>query len=77
MLEESFGLNFFLKTPKNNESIRSVYVRVTVDGAPKETSTKQKWDINRWDQKKQCAVENKEDAKTLNFFIENLTTKIN
>lgn len=37
MLENSFGLIFFLKAPRHNESnIRSVYFRITVDGIPKE-----------------------------------------
>ncbi len=36
MLENSFGLIFFLKAPRHNESnIRSVYFRITVDGIRK------------------------------------------
>ncbi|MDR6920210.1 site-specific integrase [Chryseobacterium sp. 2987] len=78
MLEQSYGLTFFLKSPKiKNRTIRLVYVRITVDGIPKETSTKRKWDVNRWDQKEEKATGTKEDAKALNFFLESLTTKIN
>jgi hypothetical protein len=52
MLEKSYGLTFFLKSPKNKKDVqRYVHVRVTVDGVPRETSTKRKWDANRWDQK--------------------------
>jgi len=77
MLEQSYGLNFFLKSPKiKNRSLRLLYVRVTVDGIPKETSTHRKWDINRWNQKEEKAIGNKEDAKELNFFLESLTTKV-
>ena len=47
MLESSFGLTFFLKVPRNKGSIRSVYLRITVDGVPKETSIKRLWDMNR------------------------------
>ncbi|MCT2409298.1 hypothetical protein NZD88_17250 [Chryseobacterium antibioticum] len=51
MLENSYGLTFFLKTPKRkSDMIRYVYLRVTVDGIPKETSTKRKWNLKRWDQ---------------------------
>ncbi|TJZ63390.1 hypothetical protein FAZ15_03665 [Sphingobacterium olei] len=77
MLESSFGLNFFLKTPKKKTSIRYIYLRVTVDGIPKETSTKRKWDMHRWYLRTERAIGNKEDAKTLNFFLDCMVTKIN
>jgi len=77
MLESSFGLVFFLKIPRNDSKIRTVYFRITVDGIPKEASTKRKWDITRWDQKMERAVGSKEDAKSLNFFLDSLTLKIN
>jgi len=78
MLEQSYGLTFFLKSSNvKDKSIRHVYLRITVDGIPKETSTKRKWEVNRWDQKEGKATGTKEDAKSLNFFLESLTTKIN
>ncbi|MDW9381412.1 site-specific integrase [Chryseobacterium sp. JV558] len=76
LVEQSYGLTFFLKSSKN-EKIRHIYVRITVDGIPKETSTKRKWYPNRWDQKEGKAVGTKEDAKTVNLFLESLMTKIN
>ncbi len=52
MLENSFGLIFFLKAPRHNESnIRSVYFRITVDGIPKEASTRRQWYTERWNKK--------------------------
>lgn len=78
MLEQSYGLNFFLKSSNvKNKSIRFVYVRITVDGTPKETSTKRKWEAIRWKQSEEKAIGNREDAKELNFFLESLRTKIN
>ncbi|WP_262916221.1 site-specific integrase [Flavobacterium algicola] len=77
MLESSFGLVFFLKIPRNESKIRTIYLRITVDGIPKETSTKRKWDISRWDQKLERAIGTKEDAKSINMFLESLTLKIN
>lgn len=75
MLENSFGLTFFLKkSTKKNE--KYVYLRITVDGIPKEVSTKHKWSPERWNQKTERAVGTKEDAKTLNFYIETLQVKI-
>lgn len=77
MLESSFGLVFFLKIPRNESKIRTVYFRITVDGIPKEASTKRKWDMTRWDKKSERAVGTKEDAKSINFFLDSLVLKIN
>jgi integrase len=77
MLESSFGLVFFLKIPRNESKIRTVYLRITVDGIPKETSTKRKWDSTRWDQKSERAIGTKEDARSLNFFLDSLILKVN
>ncbi len=76
MLESSYGLNFFLKTPRKPNSVRMIYARVTVDGIPKETSTNQKWDISRWDQKSERAIGAKEDARVLNSYLDLLSSKI-
>nr|WP_199156127.1 site-specific integrase [Pedobacter sp. ASV2] len=77
MLEKSYGINFFLKSPKKKGTmLRIIYLRITVDGVPKETSTKQKWDERRWDQVTGRAIGIKEDARTINTFLETLTTKI-
>ncbi|WP_142687670.1 hypothetical protein [Chitinophaga polysaccharea] len=77
MLEISYGLTFFLKSPKRKSDLfRYVYVRVTVDGVPKETSTKRKWDMRRWDQYLGRAIGTKEDTKSLNFFLGSLEVKI-
>nr|WP_245576074.1 site-specific integrase [Flavobacterium frigidarium] len=66
-----------MKIPRNESKIRTIYLRITVDGIPKETSTKRKWDISRWDQKLERAIGTKEDAKSINMFLESLTLKIN
>jgi hypothetical protein len=76
MLENSFGLIFFLKAPRHESKIRSVYFRITVDGIPKEASTRRQWDIERWNQKTERATGTKEDAKSLNFFLDSLKMKI-
>ena len=76
MLENSFGVIFFLKTPKKNEIQRTVYLRITVDGIPKEISTRRKWDVARWNQKSERASGSKEDAKSLNYFLDSLSNRI-
>lgn len=78
MLEQSYGLTFFLKSPREkSRTIRLVYVRITVDGISKECSTKRQWDVTRWNQKEEKAIGTKEDAKELNFFLDSFKTKIN
>jgi integrase len=77
MLESSFGMVFFLKIPRKESTIRNVYLRITIDGIRKEASTKRKWESSRWDQKSERAIGTKEDAKSLNFFLDALTLKIN
>ena len=73
MLEKSFGLFFFLKAPKNQKSDeRYIYLRITVDGIPKELSTKRMWNLSRWDQGTGRAKGNKEDALTLNSYLDSL-----
>jgi integrase len=77
MLETSFGLLFFLKTPKKaGKDERYVYIRITVDGVPTEFSTKRKWYASRWNQKVHKAEGNKQDARTLNDYLETLSRKV-
>ncbi len=68
MLENSFGITFFLKSSTKGTKERYVYLRITVDGVPKETSTKRKWEVDRWSQRTERATGSREDAKVLNFF---------
>jgi len=44
MLATSFGLTFFLKTPRKENNLILIYLRITVNEIPKETSTK-RWDV--------------------------------
>ena len=76
MLESSFGITFFLKSSVKSTHEKFIYLRITVDGVPKETSTKRKWDAKRWEQKTARATGNKEDAKALNLFLNSLELKI-
>lgn len=76
MLATSFGLNFFLKTPRKETNEKMIYLRITVDGIPKEASTRQRWDATRWDQGKERATGNREDARTVNFFLDTLQNKV-
>ena len=77
MLEKSFGLFFFLKAPKNQKSDeRYIYLRITVDGIPKELSLKRMWNSSRWDQETGKAKGNKEDALKLNAYLDVLRANV-
>lgn len=77
MLETTFGMNFFLKTPFKPTKLRMIYVRITVDGIIKETSTHRKWLVDRWCNKSDSASGNKEDARAINTFLESLKDQSN
>src|SRR5437868_11217653 len=77
MMEKSFGLLFFLKQPKNYKNgPMYLYLRITVDGASKELSTKRMWEPSRWSAEAGKAVGSKEDAKYLNHYLDTLRTKV-
>jgi len=77
MLEKSFGLLFFLKQPRNYERGQMyVYLKITVDGVPKEMSVKRSWEPSRWNGKAGRASGTKEDAKKLNVYLDSIQTKV-
>lgn len=77
MLEKSFSLLFYLKKPKNYlKGIKPIYLRITVDGIPKEISTGRQCDPDRWNANSGRCNGTKEDAKSLNAFLDILQTKV-
>jgi len=76
MLEKQLSINFFLKPTREKSDLRGVYLRITVDGIRKEISLSHKWDIKRWNQKAGRANGAKEDAKTLNYLLDTIVSKI-
>ncbi|MGS4344579.1 phage integrase SAM-like domain-containing protein [Myroides odoratus] len=76
MLEKRLSISFFLKKGRDGGDLRLVYLRITVDGIRKETSLSHKWDIKRWNQKAGRANGAKEDAKTLNYILDTIVSKI-
>lgn len=77
MLEKSFSLLFYLKKPKNYlNGAMPVYMRITVDGIPKEISTGRQCDLIRWNINAGRCNGTKEDAKSLNAYLDILQTKV-
>jgi hypothetical protein len=78
MLETSFGLNFFLKTPRNEspDGTRHIYMRITVNRQPRDIATKRVWHPSKWNIRAGRATGNKEDSKELNSFLDSLSAKV-
>jgi integrase len=78
MLEKTFSLLVYLKKPKfykDNDPFQ-IYLRITVDGVPIALSAKRTWDPGRWNSRSGRAMGSKEDAKSLNLFLDLLTNKV-
>jgi site-specific recombinase XerD len=88
MISKSFGLLFYLKKPRNEgQKERSIFLRITVDGAFKEFSIYRKCSKDRWNQKTGRAIVGKaagrrpssapdDDAAALNAYLDTLTAKV-
>ncbi len=77
MLEKSFSLLFYLKKPRNYlKGPRPIYLRITVDGIPKEISTGRQCDPDRWNANAGHCNGTKEDVKSLNAYLDTLQTKV-
>ncbi len=77
MLEKTFSLLFYLKKPKNYlKGTMPIYLRITVDGIPKEISTGRQCDPERWNPNAGRSYGTKEDAKSLNAYLDTLQTKV-
>jgi hypothetical protein len=48
MLEKSFGLLFLKQTKNQNDDLKFIYLKITVDGKSVELSTNRKCDPARW-----------------------------
>ena len=77
MLEKSFSLLFYLKKPKNYlKGSMPIYLRITVDGIPKEISTGRQCDPVRWNVNAGRSYGTKEDVRSLNAYLDTLQTKV-
>ena len=76
-MSTNYSLLFYLKKPKNYVSgPKPIYMRITVDGIPKEISTGRDCDPAKWISKANCAKGTKEDVKTLNGYLDTLEHKV-
>ena len=76
-MSTNYSLLFYLKKPKNYVSGPvPIYMRITVDGIPKEISIGRSVDPSRWRPKANRAAGTKEESRTLNSYLETLVRNI-
>lgn len=76
-MTKRFSLLFRLKKPKNyTKGNKLVYMRLTVDSERTEISVNREFDPNRWNAKSGRATGTKEDARTLNAYLDMLQVKV-
>lgn len=77
MIEASLSILFYLKKPKGYEKgDMPVYMRITVNGVPKEITTKQYCHPDRWNSQAQRAKGTSEASKTLNNSLDALERQV-
>jgi site-specific recombinase XerD len=76
-MEQSFGLVFHLKKPKNfKKGELPVYMRITVDGLCCEISTRQKSDPGLWNKDAGRLTGKSEKANAVNAYLDTLQLKV-
>ncbi len=77
MLEQTLGVLFYQKKPKGyTKGSVPVYLRITVNGIPKEIATKQVCEPERWNSHAQRAKGTNEASKSLNAFLDTLERQV-
>lgn len=77
MFEKSFSLLFYLKRPKNYQSgSMPIYLRITINGIPKEISTKRECTHERWNPSSMRIIGTREESKTINSYLDFLQNKV-
>ncbi|WP_294185573.1 site-specific integrase [uncultured Sphingobacterium sp.] len=77
-MSTNYSLLFYLKKPKNYvNGPKPIYMRITVDGIPKEVSTGRECDPSKWNSKANRMKGTTEAIKALNFYLDTLVSKVN
>ena len=76
-MSTNYSLLFYLKKPKNYVSgLKPIYMRITVDGLPKEVSVGRECEPSKWNSKANRVKGTTETVKTLNSYLEALVSKV-
>jgi integrase len=72
----TFGIQFIIRKNKAKEELAPIYVRITVDARRVEISLKRWINPNDWDNVKGKAKGNKEEAKSLNHYLDEVRAQL-
>ncbi len=76
-MSTNYSLLFYLKKPKNYVTgPKPIYMRITVDGFPKETSVGRECEPSKWNSKANRAKGTIETVKTLNSYLDTLVSRV-
>ncbi|MBT2621953.1 site-specific integrase [Chryseobacterium sp. ISL-6] len=76
-MSTNYSLLFYLKKPKNYVSgPKPIYLRITLNGIPKEVSTGKECEPVRWNSKANRMNGTKEESKLLNTYLDALDRKV-
>lgn len=76
MISKTFSVLFFLRKPKNRTHEAAIFLRITVDHQRVEMSVKRFCDPQRWNSITGRLNGTKEDARTLNAYLDTLQSKV-
>jgi len=76
-MNKTFNLLFFVKKSKiKANGTAPIYLRITIDGIPKEISSKRNVLPTKWDSKLQKVIGNTEEVKTINAYLKTLEQEV-
>lgn len=78
MSNNRFNLLFYFRKARANSSsaLPFIYMRISVGCERTEVSTQRQWDPNRWNTAAGRASGTKEDAKSLNIYLDTLQARV-
>ncbi len=76
-MNKTFNLLFFVKKSKiKANGTAPIYLRITIDGIPKEISSKRNVLPSKWDSKLHKVIGNTEEVKTINAYLKTLEQEV-
>ena len=76
-MNKTFNLLFFVKKSKiKANGTAPIYLRITIDGIPKEISSKRNVLPAKWDSKQQKVIGNTEEVKAINAYLKTLEQEV-
>ncbi len=76
-MSTNYSLSFFLKKPKNDKGQpRPIYMRITVDKEQRDISIGRDIEPSRWNSSVYRAKGTREEARTLNAYVETVMQKV-